>query len=77
MKETMLVIPVGQKVEIGPEDSPISGVVTAITIYDAGRILYSITWWDGNTRNDKYLEAFEVRQVKKSELSQIGFTVPL
>lgn len=51
------------------------GRVTAVTIRGCGITNYEVSWWDGNTRTNAWLEPSEVRLVDDSKkLLKIGFT---
>jgi len=62
----------GTAVEIGPEDSPIEAVVSAITIRDRN-VSYEVTWWDGRTRKSEWIDRSEVRMPEGQRLVPLGF----
>lgn len=72
MKPDLSVFACGTDVEIGPEESPIEAMVTAITV--RGRnVSYEITWWDGRTRKSEWIDQSEVRIQEGQRLSPVGF----
>lgn len=63
-------IPVGALVTIG---DGIIGSVTAICVRNNNLVSYEVCWWNGRTRECKWLEAFEV-QPDTTNKTRIGFT---
>lgn len=64
-------ISIGSTVKLSVGD--IEGVVTGIQITNNLRVLYSVVWWNGRTREEKWLDTFEVVSVTKSLVTKIGF----
>lgn len=60
----------GSPVTIGEE---IEAVVFGVMLRDKGYVQYEVAWWDGNTRNSKWLDQSEVRCVEKTGAVRIGF----
>lgn len=68
----MKVYDIGTVVTIGPKDDGTKGIVAAILISNGTRVQYKIAWWDGRTRHEEWLEAFEIVG-KASDRCTIGF----
>lgn len=70
-KQFTLLIKPGSQVRLGPD---LTGIVTEAKI--AGRELnqsYLVIWWDGSTRHEKWMEAFEITSDLDSYSLKIGF----
>lgn len=59
----------GTKVLIGDD---IAGVVNGVMIRGE-RVLYEVAWWNGRTREEKWLDAHEVRTEEECGGQRIGF----
>lgn len=70
MSESITVWPVGTEVTIGDD---ITGKVIGIWICGGRRILYQVAWWSGRSREEKWLEEFEVKVAKRMATKEVGF----
>lgn len=64
------VIPVGSIVYIG-DDVP--ATVMAIWIRANNHVSYECSWWNGRSREEKWVEAFEVHKTEKTVRQKVGF----
>ena len=75
-KEDLTVISPGMSILIG--DGKVEAVVTGVSITRSSEGLffrYNVAWWDGNNRNEKWLESYEVQPVDgATAMVAIGFT---
>ena len=73
----VMTLRIGEAVELGPEGSPISASVNAISIrwHEQKRftIQYECVWWDGRTRHTAWCDEGEVRVQRKTGSTKIGF----
>ncbi len=67
---TIEVYPNGTKVKI---DGEITGVVTGINITGRQHVTYQVGWWNGRSRESKWLESFEVEACEHGQSVKIGF----
>jgi len=72
MSNNILVFTVGDSVIIGDD---IEAKITSVWICANRRILYQVCWWNGRSREEKWLEEFEVQGTpgEQSEKMSIGF----
>lgn len=69
------VIPIGSAVRIGPVDDQFPGTIVGIAIYGRQvRITYQVSYWNGRSNEQKWLEAFEVEAVDNPQPMAIGFS---
>lgn len=54
------VLPPGTEVFVGPGVA-LRGKILAVTIREVGVTSYDVSWWDGNTRMNAWLEPGEVK----------------
>lgn len=62
----------GTPCEIGPTDDPLTGTVSAVSIYPNDRIAIQVAWWSGRTHYEKWLESHEVRECVDSRRCTVG-----
>lgn len=70
---TLEVLQPGQRVSVGQPDSPISGQVRQVAIYDGNQVMYEIAYWSKDERKTCWCYEFEVRPDGEPEKVQIGF----
>ena len=66
----LLVFPVGSPVIIGDH---IEGVIVGICIREKQYVTYDVSWWDGNTHCNKWLDQHEVKCHDGIVATKIGF----
>lgn len=40
----------GRKALIGPDDSPLEGIILGIAVYISGSVMIQVAWWDDRQR---------------------------
>ncbi len=68
--DTIELIQVGSPVTVG-EDIP--ATITGIAIDAKSRVTYRCAWWNGRTREDEWLEQFEVTRTDETQDMTVGF----
>lgn len=66
----LVVIPVGSSVKI---QDKITATVTGVLIEENDHVTYQVSWLDGATHNQKWIESFEITSYEGAEKRQIGF----
>ena len=68
--EQIEVMQVGSHVMLSED---IRARITGIMIDDKCHVTYRCVWWEGGTRNNEWLEHFEVAGADEPEVMQVGF----
>lgn len=62
----------GTPCEIGPTDDPLTGTVSAVSIYPNDRVSIQVAWWSGREHHEEWLESHEVRECAESRRCTVG-----
>lgn len=73
MASSLELMMVGSPVFLKRFDTPISGIITGITIRDKNFIRYEVSYWTGDTHYLEWFDQIEVNRKEETATTKIGF----